>query len=140
MSIETKPAPRFGPPWILIALSAVVLALLIIHGQQVGRFDPTHRQNGANWPGDLAAAMWRGALWLGLLVLLLRPWSYRRSWGRALVASLFFGSAGVLLLMAGMHAGPTMNAPTFWMLLVALSCLIAAGASAWAGLRQQRAA
>ncbi len=140
MSMESKPAPRFGLPWILVALSAVLLALLIIHGQRIGGFDPTRRLYGVNWPGDLAAAVWRGALWLGLLVLLVRPWSYRRSWGRALAAFLFFGAAGVLLLMAGMHAGPTLHAPALWMLLVAPGCLIAAAVSAWLGLRRPRAA
>jgi hypothetical protein len=140
MSFDSRQAARFGTPWILIWGSAVVLIVLIIHGHRIGPFDPTHRQYGANWPGDVGAAVRRGVLGLALLVLIVRPWSYRRSWGRSLLGFVLFAPVGAFLLVAGMHAGPTVNAPGFWMLLVGFSCLIAAAISGWATTTHQRAA
>src|SRR5678815_1071413 len=84
-----------------------------------------------------SAAVRRGVLGLALLVLIIRPWSYRRSWGRSLLGFVLFAPVGAFLLVAGMHAGPTVNAPGFWMLLVGFSCLIAAVISGWATVAQQ---
>jgi hypothetical protein len=111
-------------PFVAALGVLAAMALLALHRDPYV-VDPGRRGYGQNWPGDLSNAMWLGAFEvLGLLVVL-RPWSYRRSWGRALVALALFVPWTLVAAMLGMHAGSINGAHLLWRagIVLVLLCL-----------------
>ena len=102
--------------------------------------DPRRRGNGQNWPGDLSTELWLGAAELLVLFLILRPWSYRRSWGRALVALVLFIPWTLFTAMLGMHAGSINGAHLVWRAGVALVLLCLALISGYEAVQARRSA
>jgi hypothetical protein len=92
--------------------------MLLAAAADPATFDPTANQYGMNWPGDLGGYLWNTAVEAGVLVLLLRPWSFRDSIGRLVLALLLFVPWALFSLVVGMHGGPISNAHELWLLLV----------------------
>ncbi len=65
-----------------------------------------------------------GMLECATLTLVIRPWSYRRSWGRAFVALLLFLPWSLLSLAFTMHMPPVVIFHAFWTLLVSAGLLV----------------
>ena len=59
-------------------------------------------------------------------VAVLRPWSYRRSWGRSLALAVVLAPWMLLWGGFGMHAGPTTHAHTLWLFFYWVGLLAAA--------------
>lgn len=88
---------------------------------------PRYHHNG---PRDLPWFLGLSAAELGVIYLLLRPWSGRRTWWRpigAALALLVLVPWTILLAVVGMHSGPIFTLNTLWVMvldLVALSTLV----------------
>ena len=61
-------------------------------------------------PGELARILTVAAGEIIVLLAILRPWSYRRSWGRALLAFAVLSPWLLLWGAVGLHAGPRHDA------------------------------
>ena len=81
---------------------------------------------GHTYPGELARILTVAAGEIIVLLAILRPWTYRRSWGRALLAFAVLSPWLLLWGAVGLHAGPTTHAHTAWLLLLWLGLLGAA--------------
>ncbi len=72
-------------------------------------------------------ALFHGVLWsiaeLAVLYGILRPWSFRASWGRALLACLVFLPWAAVNGMALIHSGGVFFVHALWLFLVALGVL-----------------
>lgn len=82
--------------------------------------DPTLQgtdRYGTTYHGELQSILGVTAVELALSIAILRPWSYERSWGRALLTLLVFTPWILLWGALGLHAGPTTHAHTVWLLL-----------------------
>jgi hypothetical protein len=80
---------------------------------------------GHNGPGALEWGVLYATLDLAVLCLVLRPWSYDRSWRRAAIALLLFTPWALLNVITLMHAGSVwathiMSAVAIWLGLVVL--------------------
>jgi hypothetical protein len=88
--------------------------------------------------GELAHILGITAGEVLVLLLLLRPWSYDRSWLRALGALLVLTPWLMLWGILGLHAGPTTHTHTALLLLVWVSLVGASVVSGIAALRARR--
>ena len=94
-----------------------------------------------NRPGDLRQFILMSGVELCLVLLLLRPWSYRRSWGRALTALVLLAPWTFLFLAMAVHSGGVMIWHLKWLggVLVGLLVLfVISSGSAWMHQRQVR--
>ena len=104
---------------IATAMAWPVAALMLVAAAaDPASFDATSYQYGMNWPGDLREDLWDTAVEAAVLVLLLRPWSFRDSIGRLVLALVLFLPWTLFNLLVGMHSGPIGNAHELWLLLV----------------------
>ncbi|HEU5185607.1 MAG TPA: hypothetical protein VFU01_13630 [Gemmatimonadaceae bacterium] len=69
-------------------------------------------------PGELTRMLTILAGELVLFLAILRPWSYRQSWLRALFALVILSPWLLLWGPIGLHAGPTTHAHTTWLLVL----------------------
>ncbi len=89
-------------------------------------------------PYPLGSVLWIVLLMTlegAVLAAILRPWSYARSWGRALVG---FGVAGGFFAFGAlglMHAPPYYGYYSLWMLVIAIGLL---GIVTWSGVASVR--
>ena len=90
---------------------------------------------GHNHPGALLHGVLLSLSELILLYAVLRPWSYRRSWGRALAALALLLAWLIVAAVLALHAGPVLALHLFWVALCALIVLGLAVASGLAALR-----
>lgn len=122
-------APRNtpGPGWALrvAGLACLWLAVVVMMVRDDLR-DPFNAalEGTARYGHNHEHALVEGILWtlseLVLLYAILRPWSYRRSWGRALGAlALLVPWTGLSMVMT-MHAGGIVALHFLWLLLVTL--------------------
>jgi len=102
--------------------------------------DPRRQGYGQNWPGDLSSEIGMGVWELLALMLVLRPWSYRHSWGRALVALVLFFGWTMVTAILGMHAGSINGAHLVWRAGVVLVLLVLAAISGYEAVRARRSA
>ena len=99
---------------------------------------------GAPPPYPLEGVLTFSAVALGecaLLLAILRPWSYCRSWGRALSASLLALVLSSLWIQGVLHSPPYFGVHLQWWLLVSLGLLLLtlfSAASAWRHARKAR--
>lgn len=109
----------------LIALWAVVVALMY-RNYLLDPPDPT-RQGSATFGHNIEGEFERNVIFttveLAVLYLILRPWSYHRSWWRSLSALVLF-APWTCLLFAILHVGGTTNLQLFWLMAVELTLLI----------------
>jgi hypothetical protein len=124
---------------VLLPLAWAVDLLLILWGRD-DRFDPLGQQFGANWPGDFRAAF--GLLSLETLVLyaVVRPWSYRASWGRSVLALLLVIPWAILSFIVTMHSGRILGLLVLWRLLLIPALAITVGVSVYTARRIRRGA
>lgn len=71
---------------------------------------------GYNHPGVFWTALLLSVAELLVLLAVLRPWSYRDSWGRSLVALILLTPWTFLNFVATMHAGGVLNLHVLWLL------------------------
>ncbi len=115
-------APRFG---LLRSLSLIGLWLATA-GLMARDYaaDPPDlalvgtRAYGHNHEGALVQGLVFSAIELLALLALLRPWSYDRAWGRALVTLLLLAPWTLFSMMMTMHAGGVFVLHFLWLALV----------------------
>lgn len=92
---------------------------------------------GHNHDGALGDGLVLTLIELAILVAILRPWSYDRSWGRALVAVILLLPWTTLSMMLSMHQGGVVVLHFAWLFLVLVGVFVAflvSAISAYRGL------
>lgn len=107
-----------------LPLAWVAGAALILGGRH-DTFDPSSREYGANWPGDLRGAFVQLTVEIAILYLILRPWSYRHAWRRSAAALALAVPWTALSTLAIMHTGRIWHALWFWNVLLLPALLVA---------------
>lgn len=79
---------------------------------------------GHNAPGALGLALGATLLELLLILMILRPGSYLRSWGRPLVGLVVLAPLLGLSLVMSLHAGGIMLIHLLWVLVLAALCVL----------------
>jgi hypothetical protein len=132
------PAPR-GSRWRHFWLPATWIAgaALLWWARQSGPFDPAGRQYGANWPGDLSGTMLWQTIETLFLYLLIRPWSYSASWGRAGIALLLFAGWTALGSLTSIHSGRIITWHWGWLVLVTAGLFVTTIISAITAARRR---
>jgi len=117
--------------WRFALPSALLASILLLMWRSAIRDPgptglPGDLPNWHNRAGDLAL-MTRLVLVEAVVALLIfRPWSYRRNWGRAGVAVLLFAPWLLLNFMLLIHSGPIMVLHALWLLVLWISFLAVA--------------
>jgi hypothetical protein len=83
------------------------------------------RAYGHNQFGALANGIMLTVLELVVLLAILRPWSYDRSWGRSLVAALLLLPVTAFSMLMTMHAGGIITLHFLWTLAALIGVTIA---------------
>jgi hypothetical protein len=103
----------------LIATAWPMAAFLILAAYaEPDSFDATASQLGMNWPGDLLRALGGSAIETALLALILRPWSFRDSIGRLVLALVLFAPWTAFVMLKVGRGGSVIGAHWFWLLMV----------------------
>ena len=84
-----------------------------------------------NFPGDLRQNAIELLLEAAIALILIRPWSYNRNPGRAVVAAVLFAPWLLLNVAFIIHSGGIMVLHTLWLLAL---CLSFVGTAAWSGV------
>lgn len=79
---------------------------------------------GHNHEGALVQGLVFTAIELVVLLALLRPWSYDRAWGRALVTLLLLAPWTLFAMMMTMHAGGVLVLHFLWLALLCVLVLL----------------
>jgi hypothetical protein len=90
-------------------------------------FDPARsgtQRYGHNTPGTLGWTLAVMAVELVVLLAILRPSTYERSWGRALGAFALYAPAALFSALFAMHAGGILAIHLLWMLVVTLGLFV----------------
>ncbi len=114
------------------AILWLLLVALMIQDWVADPYNPGLRRPatyGHNQDGALFQGMVQSTLEVAVLYGILRPWSFRASWGRALLALLLFLPWTAVSAMAVMHSGGIFVLHAFWLLVVSLSLIALALAS-----------
>lgn len=105
-----------------LAMAFPLAAFLILAGAaNRARFDPLATDAGMNWPGDLRRTLVQAAIGTVVLALILRPWSFRDSVERLVLALALFAAWTAFTLLTLTHAGEIFGAHLFWLLMVCAS-------------------
>jgi hypothetical protein len=126
------PVWLFGGFWVVGVVYFTLMYLMNPY-----EISPEGPMRGHTYPGELADVLGVTAVEFLAATVLLRPWSYRRSWGRALIAAAVFAPWSFIRMVMGMHAGPATHAHSLWMLLF---CVGLVGAAVVSGIAAVRAA
>ena len=79
---------------------------------------------GHNGEGALVDMLAMSAIELAVLVAILRPWSYDRSWGRALLAAALLLPWTAVSMMLSMHAGGIVLLHFMWLFLALVGLVV----------------
>jgi len=79
---------------------------------------------GHNHEGALVDGLVLTLVELAVLVAILRPWSYDRSWGRSLVAVVLLAPWAFLSMVMSMHAGGIVVVHLMWILLALVGLVV----------------
>jgi hypothetical protein len=93
---------------------------------------------GHNGDGSLATGIILLMIETAVLCAILRPWSYRRSWGRALSALVLSSFWAVLWVPLTMHTGGVLMAHFLWLVAVLMGLVVAVLVSGVAAVRRRR--
>lgn len=106
----------------LIWMAFPLAAFLILAGaaDRAG-FDSSATDYGKNWPGDLQRTLIQAAIGTVVLALILRPWSFRDSVERLILALALFAPWTAFNLLTSTHAGEIIGAHWFWLLAVCVA-------------------
>lgn len=132
---------RLSSYWrqLLLPIAWVVGALWMAQAAVIpGALDPSRRHYGANWPGDLPRLLFLASIEVALLYAILRPATFRASWGRALWAVMLLVPYTAITTVVAMHGGPIIGAHLLWLTGLTLAMcvvLVVAAASAIARWR-----
>ena len=100
----------------LIAMIGVLLLMLRSSVTDPGPTGlPGDLTNLHNWPGDLARNAALVLVAAGVALLILRPWSYHRSWLRALCAAVLFAPWLAFNFLLLIHSGGIMTLHALWL-------------------------
>jgi hypothetical protein len=119
--------------WLPLAWAAG--GALIWRAAATGTSDPAGKAYGVNWPMDAPETLGRLTVEVALLYVVLRPWSYRASWGRAAGALVVAVPYALLAFAASTHAGPIVGAHLLWLALVVVGLVVTTVVSARAARR-----
>ena len=111
---------RFRSPLTLFAGFWIIGIVVMVRSYYGNPHDPTLTGTdayGHTQLGELARILRITAVEVLVFLLLLRPWSYQRSWMRALAGVVLLTPWLLLWGALGLHAGPTTHAHTSWLLL-----------------------
>ena len=109
---------------LLLSWAGLVILMVVDYVGDPPNPAPDDRQSyGYHVPGELLQNLLLSVAELGLLLLVLRPWSYRGSWGRALLAFVLIAPWWLFYFVTTLHAGPVTHVHAFWLLGLALACL-----------------
>ena len=111
----------------LPALSWLVVLVFMVLNYQSDPFDPTLQgtaQYGHNHEGAIGDAIKSGLVELAVLYLVLRPWSYRHSAGRAALGLLVFLPWTFFSMILSLHAGGVVHLHLLWLLLVSAALFV----------------
>jgi hypothetical protein len=101
--------------WTAFPLAAF---LILAGAADRAGFDPSATDAGKNWPGDLQATLIQAAIGTVVLALILRPWSFRDSADRLVLALALFAPWTAFNLLTLTHVGEIVGAHLFWLLAV----------------------
>jgi hypothetical protein len=116
-----------------LAFMWLVTAFLMVRDDLNDPYNPNLEgiaSYGHNHQGALWQTMLITLLELAVLYAILRPWSYRRSWGRAVAALALFLPVAAFSMLMTMHAGGILSIHFFWLVAV-LFVLFGAALSRW---------
>jgi hypothetical protein len=107
----------------LLPLAAVALvAMMLVTSANSMRVVDNGWERHVDAPIAIVAVSVAGLIEIALLYAILRPWSYHRNWGRALVAALIFAPWTCLVLIIPIPG--VMTAHKLWLLAVTVGLLI----------------
>lgn len=127
---------------VALPLLALVFAALMLWDALLHPPDPSligTRAYGHNGPGAFGEALQYLIPELLVALLVLRPWSYRASWGRALIAAIIGVPWTMLIAVAGMHAGSVFLIHLLWLIILDVVFLVSLLWSLFAAARGARA-
>jgi len=123
------------------AILWLLLLALMIQDWVADPYNPGLRSTAA-YGHNQEGALFQGVLWstmeLAVLYVILRPWSFRASWGRVLLALLLFLPWTSVSVMAVMHSGGVFVLHVFWLLVVSFSLIAVALASGLQALLRKK--
>ena len=120
---------------LLLAWWTVTLVRMRSSALHAGGSVATSGARGA--AGDLRTYVIMTAVELGVVLLLLRPWSYRRSWGRAFVTAVLLLPWSFVWLMLLAHSGGVKGLHFLWLFGLLVGCLALTAISAAFALRRR---
>ncbi len=85
---------------------------------------------GHTYPGEFRHMLVVTTVELLIFAALLRPWSYRRSWGRAVGTAALLTPWILVWGALGLHAGPTTHTHSLWLFFFWVGLVVAAGRGA----------
>jgi hypothetical protein len=121
--VKARRAPRFLA--ILLPWGAAVVFAIVDHLRDP--YDPARtgtQRYGHNTPGALGWTLAIMTFELVVLLAMLQPSTYERSWGRALGAFAVFAPASLLSALFATHAGGIMAIHLLWMLGVTFGLFV----------------
>lgn len=80
---------------------------------------------GHNGEGALVVGLVITVIELAVLVAILRPWSYHRSWGRSLVAVALLGPWATISMTLSMHQGGIVIIHSIWIFVALIGLVVA---------------
>ncbi len=107
----SAPGARVVLGWTVLAAVLMVLSAL-----SDGIAPRGSRAYGQNLPGELTRNLLMMAVETMVLLAILRPWSFRNSWGRASIAWVIVTPYALLYFAVTMHSGPISTAHAFWLI------------------------
>jgi hypothetical protein len=132
----TRKLTRFLRVYGLLLLAIIVSALMV--RDWIRDPGPTGREGDlVNWhnaPGDLWTFGLLLAAEVAVLYAVLRPWSYRRSWGRAVLALALCTPPLLIAIVLLIHSGGIMALHALWLMVVfalLLVCTVVSALAAW---------
>jgi hypothetical protein len=125
-------------PWGISAALLCWFGLIVLLMVRAMRLDPGPTglpgdlPNVHNRTGDLSSILLQMSLELLVLTVILRPWSYYRSWGRALTALVLCIPWTLIFMALLIHAGSVMVLHVVWLIgiLLGTACLTVISANA----------
>jgi hypothetical protein len=114
-------------------------ALAMVVNYRLDPFDPAlegTRRYGHNYAGALGTGLLFVGIELAVLIAVLRPWSYCRSWVRSLGGLVLLVPWTLISLVLSMHSGGVILLHGMWLLLLVVVLTVGL---VWSGIAAARA-
>lgn len=125
---------------LAIPIAWAVGVLLVIYGSSLGNAYLIHHKVPLAEQDRVGTALWfvlAVTIECALLWIILRPATYRRSWGRALGAALILAVCIVGFAEIALHAPAALVFHVYWLLAMFAGCLALLVTSAVASIRSR---